>query len=338
MSDLEHYKAVEARARRKVGDGVLHPDGCPKLTLHGADFAVPPRGGRVVATFTPRGVGVTAIEADDWPEADRFLRLARTRQQDVCQTCGGSCGGGLRADARSDGEFLAAAFELAGRLLDKQYELTDEQKAELLSFGTRAAPQWIPQLLRWCRGLPTTRHVPCPAAEPARFGDTAGGMTGTGEVRLLRFLLASWPEKLRMLLVDAELRNRLCIPAEVEAMIQPGRGGVAARVDRVRPEGPTGGDRAAAVGGRSPSAAVRDDNQAGIGTERSVGTGREDPLSGQASPDRLHEEAPSTPASRRRRRYLQDAQGRPLRSVPAQTPQECAATDLVRGGSGAWSA
>lgn len=152
--DRDRYRRLEAGARRPVGDGALHPDSCPKLTLHGAEFAVPPRGRRIAPVFAPEGVRVSTVGADDWPEAERLLETAVVRPAEPCPQCGRARRAALEVDLQRDVEFLARAFELAGDLLDRQYELTAEQKAELLSFETDELPEWLAQLLRWCRGMP----------------------------------------------------------------------------------------------------------------------------------------------------------------------------------------
>ena len=67
------------------------------------------------------------------------------------------------------GKFLAACFDLAGRLLRRQYDLTDDQLADLLAFDTDQPPVWIAQLLAWAAGLPVDRLSAEPT-EPARSG------------------------------------------------------------------------------------------------------------------------------------------------------------------------
>jgi len=149
----EQYRAMEVAARRPVGAGVRHPDRCAKLTLHGVDFAVPRRGIRIVPDFRPAGVTISAEGADHWPEAQGLLDRLPPRPPEPCPTCG-HCGPAmLEVDLRRDVDFLAAAFVLAAKLLDRQYELSDEQKSELLSFQSDEVPAWIAQLLHWCGGM-----------------------------------------------------------------------------------------------------------------------------------------------------------------------------------------
>jgi hypothetical protein len=150
----DRYRQLETRARRKVGGHVLHPDLCPKLTLHGVGFAIPPRGARIVPAFGPGGVTVSTAGLEGWPQARELLRLARLRRDETCQTYGPSPGASLDVDAQRDADFLLASFDLAARLLDRQYELTDHEKAELLAFRSDEMPAWIVQLVCWCAGLP----------------------------------------------------------------------------------------------------------------------------------------------------------------------------------------
>ena len=161
LRELERYKQLETRARRKLGDAALHPDLCPKLTLHGVGFAIPPRGGRVTPTFGPQGVAVSVVGLDEWPEAKELLHRARSGKAETCPTCGRTLPGPPALDADRDVDFLAAAFVLAGRLLDRQYELSRQDKSDLLAFRGDGLPEWIVQLLCWCAGLPAPeRHAP----------------------------------------------------------------------------------------------------------------------------------------------------------------------------------
>jgi len=147
------YRELEAAARRPTGAGVLHPDRCPKLTLHGVAFAIPPRGGRVSPVFGPHGVTVALDGMESCPQAEALLTSAPVRTDGTCASCGRPAPGPLEVDPEGDVAFLAAAFELAARLLDSQYDLTEEQKADLLAFDSDRVPRWLVQLLRWCAGL-----------------------------------------------------------------------------------------------------------------------------------------------------------------------------------------
>ena len=151
----DRYVRLEARARRAVGEGVLHPDQCPKLTLRGVAFAIPSRGVRVVPEFAADGVRASIAGLDSWPEADRVLQLAEGDHENVCPECRRPLAASIKVDLDRNRAFLVASFDLAEKLLAEQYELSDEEKSELLAFSVDQAPTWLIQLLQWCRGLPT---------------------------------------------------------------------------------------------------------------------------------------------------------------------------------------
>jgi hypothetical protein len=149
----QRYVRLEARARRAVGDGAVHPDLCPKLTLHGVAFAIPPRDIRVLPEFSAAGVTMSIVGLDRWPEADRVLALATSEGEDVCPACGRPRIASVEVDLDRSRDFLSASFGLAAELLARQYEVSDQEKAELLAFPLDRAPVWLTQLLHWCRGL-----------------------------------------------------------------------------------------------------------------------------------------------------------------------------------------
>jgi hypothetical protein len=149
MMDAEAVRKLEVACRRGL-DEALHPDACPKLTLHGVAFAIPPRGGRIAPVFAPGGPTVEARGAEDWPQARRLLELAEVVEHEPFGLCGQPRRLSLRVTLERDAEFLRLAFALTGALLDRQYRLTDEQKTLLLAFEADRLPQWIPQLLAWC--------------------------------------------------------------------------------------------------------------------------------------------------------------------------------------------
>jgi hypothetical protein len=151
---------LERSCRRPLGDGVIHHDQCDGLTLHGVRWAVPPRGRRIVFDLGPHRP-VARLEVTEDGEGVQAVRRAVPRGgRRRCRVCGRPRI--ARAELlRADG-FLSAAAELAGRLLRRQYELTDEQLAELLSFPADTPAPWLSDLLRWC-GLDTE-----PGAAPPR--------------------------------------------------------------------------------------------------------------------------------------------------------------------------
>jgi hypothetical protein len=138
---LQHFKEMEVASRRS---GALHPDRCPKLRLHGADFAIPPRGLRVRPRFDASGAAAIELRGvDNWPEVQSLLAQAGKALGDD----------GLALDLEDSSGLLAQLMSLARKALLCQYELTDDQIADLLEFATDAPPAWIGQILRWAQGL-----------------------------------------------------------------------------------------------------------------------------------------------------------------------------------------
>ena len=142
-SDRDRYRRLEIDRRRP---GAMHPDACCKLLLHGVAFAIPPRGLRVRPAFDSAGrAKLRFVGADRWPRvAEVLARVARV-----------VAGRRLRLDLDGSADLLCDLMTLARKALLAQYDLSDEQVAELLSFDTHERPAWIPGLLRWAQGLPT---------------------------------------------------------------------------------------------------------------------------------------------------------------------------------------
>ena len=158
-----HYKKLRNSAERP---GVPHGDLCPKLVLHGVEWAIPARGVRVVPQFGPDGVTVEPPGDGGWPDAARLLELASVTTEKRCEVCGQTLESSLEVDVAGNLDFLTLCFTLAGKLLDARYELSPEQKSDLLAFDTDAVPLWIPQLLQWA------------SAEPRPTPDVSGEIDG----------------------------------------------------------------------------------------------------------------------------------------------------------------
>jgi hypothetical protein len=141
-NDLQYFKDMEVAHRH---GGALHPDRCPKLRLHGVDFAVPPRGLRVRPRFNAGdAVALELRGVEDWPEIQGLLAQAGKALS----------GGGLALDLDEPAGLLVRLMSLARKALLRQYDLSDDQAAELLEFATDEQPLWMCQLLRWALGLP----------------------------------------------------------------------------------------------------------------------------------------------------------------------------------------
>lgn len=147
--DVEAVKKLEVDCRRGLGEAP-HPDRCPKLTLHGVAFAIPPRRSSVVPVFGSDGVKIETHPGVNWQETTRLVELAEIAEQEPCPECGQPRSVSLSVTVEQNAEFLRTAFSLAGKLLDRQYDLPAERKADLLRFDTDRLPAWIAELLEWC--------------------------------------------------------------------------------------------------------------------------------------------------------------------------------------------
>ena len=190
---LLYFKRLRAHYAKPASDGVLHGDLCPKLTLHGVEFAIPPRGVRISPRFDGPSVRLDVI----WPGGDldadarRLLALAPLKRE-VCPRCGQAVGGRIEIDPAGGSEFLALCFSLAGRLLRRYYDLDDHRLTELLSFPADQPPAWIAELLAWSASLPA-QAPSAPSIAPAGRTDhrSTQGLSRSGGFRnLLRRLLA----------------------------------------------------------------------------------------------------------------------------------------------------
>ena len=155
QKELEFYRELETSTRRKIGNGICHPDQCPKLLLHGVEFAIPPRGQYIQPVFVDGRVEVSASNETDWPEIQAFVDAVKSADGDVCEKCGQAIPKATSVDIE-----WPAAFALARKALLAQYELTDAQLADLLRFSTGAMPDWPRGLLRWALDLPTEEAEP----------------------------------------------------------------------------------------------------------------------------------------------------------------------------------
>jgi len=115
--------------------------------IHGVEFAIPPRGVQLCATFTD-GVAELSSVDDDFPGAAELLDLAPLSDGEVCETCGQAVGGSLDVDFDEHAKFLCAALTLAAKVLSRQYDFSDGDLARLLTLGEDNS-QWVADLVRW---------------------------------------------------------------------------------------------------------------------------------------------------------------------------------------------
>ena len=146
-----YWQEVQCKALRK---GVRHPDECPKLTIQGIEWAIPPRGTSVRPKFVGGKVELAGTDDLDWPEIAATIAAADARDEATCPTCGQPTEAALEASH----EFLVAGFALAARALRHQYDLTDDQLSDLLEFGSADLPVWTVELLAWASGVRGSRH------------------------------------------------------------------------------------------------------------------------------------------------------------------------------------
>jgi len=181
--DAAEVRRLEAAARRPLGPAVLHPDRCPKLTLHGVAFAVPPlrRAEEMsfVPVFGPQGL---ALQLQDGGSGDpELLREAReivaalpAFRQQPCPACGRPRQTLLEIDPRRQQAFLSRLAAYAAALLRRQYVLSDDDLSRLLAFSADRVPAWLHQVIRHASDLPpeppeSPGGPARPAAAPRRW-------------------------------------------------------------------------------------------------------------------------------------------------------------------------
>ena len=140
--------AARLEVAKRRGDAP-HPDECPTLRMHGVLFAIPPRRAAGVSfRFDADGAHVVGVESESWPEAQAVAEAASIDRRS-CPKCGRALAASLTVDPRRDVAFLELCATLAGRLLRRQYELTDDELAGLLAFDAQASPDWVAQVVQW---------------------------------------------------------------------------------------------------------------------------------------------------------------------------------------------
>jgi len=138
----EEFQNLESGARRPMSeDGVLHPDDCAQMRMMGVVWYVRPlqlpRGIRYTPDFVD---GVTFRQTIDplgnkpmQERAEALLEFLKTEPEDL--------------------KPIEAVCEYLSALLDQQYTLADELKAELIAFRGENLPPWFTQAVRHASGL-----------------------------------------------------------------------------------------------------------------------------------------------------------------------------------------
>lgn len=162
---VNHYKALERDARRPLSRS-SHPDDCPKLVLHGVGFAIPPGDVRIRPRFGPHGVALEARGEAELPEAGELRQvIAALRHERLCPRCRQPIAATVEIDLGRSARVLELAFTVAARALRCQYDLSEEQLADLLAISGELAPEWLGQIVRYCYGLATDKPPAAPSAE-----------------------------------------------------------------------------------------------------------------------------------------------------------------------------
>ena len=152
----QRWKELEVARRLPLGRAA-HPDDCLALTIKGVDWALPPRGIRVVPRFRDGGAALEVLDGPNCLQATRLVEAVRRLKRDRrCRCCGRVTESVVNAAATDAGlEVLEAAASLAARALRGQYHLNDAELSELLSFDSSMPPGWTVQIIRWAMGLDT---------------------------------------------------------------------------------------------------------------------------------------------------------------------------------------
>ena len=151
---------LEVGSRRRVTEpGVLHPDACQKITLHGVEFAVRPLYPAESIRFVPKfdGKGEVEIQEPSPPDpalvalAEALLSAAPIEKRDACPTCGAvRCA--LSVDIDKGLSFLHQAAEYVRAVLNQQYCLPDDSASALLAFEGDL-PFWVSGAMYHAHGM-----------------------------------------------------------------------------------------------------------------------------------------------------------------------------------------
>lgn len=156
-----NWNKINIEKLRPQGPGVIHPDGCPKLTLKGVEWAVPPR-------FPEKGVMIKPVfgetveseivvsDGENWPsfpEAEAFEKLSpEVEAMETCEACGSVLSAKIGVDPEADKQLINAALALTAALLRHNYDLNNSQLIELLTIEGKELPLLIATLMEWLYG------------------------------------------------------------------------------------------------------------------------------------------------------------------------------------------
>ena len=137
---MPDWKVLASHTRPLVGD-VLHSDDCVIIRIKGAEWKVRP-------LQLPRGILYTPDFGDKVSLRQTVDPLGNKPMQDRAEE--------LLAFLESGPEGLDGVLAVCtylGELLDQQYEISAEDKADLLSFRGDTTPVWDEQAVRHANGL-----------------------------------------------------------------------------------------------------------------------------------------------------------------------------------------
>lgn len=163
---LAHWQQVEVAARRQIAwstsSDLPHPDECPKLVIQGVAWAIRPRGLGWRPTIDPDGKATLKVEGDDaWAGTEDIIAAVPVHDTRVCEACGSP----LESEIEVDGDkpetvkWLEAVLTFVSQRLDDYYELSPQDKSDLLSFDVGRLPQWVNDVLTLCRMGQLEREV-----------------------------------------------------------------------------------------------------------------------------------------------------------------------------------
>lgn len=137
---MKDWETIAAHTRPLTGD-VLHPDECVTIRIKGVEWSVRP-------LQLPQGILYT-------PEFGESVSLRQTVDplgNKPMQDRAGELVAYLNSRPKGMNGILAVCIYL-GELLDQQYDLAPEVKADLLSFRGDEPPVWYQQTIRHANGL-----------------------------------------------------------------------------------------------------------------------------------------------------------------------------------------
>lgn len=166
MISLDHYRKLEADSRRasawSTSSKLPHPDECPKLKIRGVEWSIRPRGIGWRPTAGPNGKPTLKVEGEDnWAGTEDIIAAVPVHDLKLCEACGSPLESEIEVDADKPDtvKWLEVVVGFVWQRLDDYYEMTPEQKSDLLSFDVGRLPEWVEDVLTLCRMGQLEREV-----------------------------------------------------------------------------------------------------------------------------------------------------------------------------------